>query len=193
MFRLSFTTASTVRLIAAAVVLTLACRTANAQVKPFKVTGGGSLPDGFAPFGGDSPHSATGNATFLGKYTGNGVGSALSFDPTTGSGTFHGVFVFVAANGDRLAFTYGDTDNGAEEVGTFQVYPAGGGNVTVTFIAEFNPIPALCTGRFSNVVDGSFIMTAETDAFPLQLDAEGYTPPFHYTWSGSGWLEFGKP
>ncbi len=153
----------------------------------FKVTGGGPAPDGISLFGADSPQcSATGNATELGKYSGDGVANAISFDPTTGSGTFHGSFVFVAANGDKLAFTYGDTDNGAKEVGTFQLADAGGGNVTVTFIAEFNPIPALCTGRFKDVIGGSFIMVAVTEPFALEIDAEGFSPPFNYTWEGEG-------
>lgn len=172
-------------------VLALACR-ADAQVKPFKITGGGPAPDGFSIFGAPSQHSATGHATELGKYTGDGVATALSFDPTTGSGTFHGFVVFEAANGDKLAFTYGDTDNGAEEVGTFRVVDAGGGKVKVIFVAEFNPIPELCTGRFANVVDGSFIMTAETEPFELDIDADGYSPPFDYTWEGQGWIEFRK-
>jgi hypothetical protein len=100
--------------------------------------------------------------------------------------------VFVAANGDQLAFTYGDRSNGAEQVGQFQLFDAGGGDVTVTFIAEFNPIPELCTGRFKNVIDGSFIMVAVTQPFALQLDENGFSPPFNYTWEGEGWIEFGK-
>ncbi len=135
-----------VPLAALAVVLTLACN-AQAQVKPFFVTGGGPAPDGLSIFGADSPHSATGNATLLGKYSGNGVANVLSFDPTTLSGTFEGYFTFVAANGDKLAMTYGNPDNGAEQVGTFQLFNAGGGNVVAVFLAEFNPIPSKCTGR----------------------------------------------
>jgi hypothetical protein len=179
-----------VRLAALAAVLALACPAANAQVVPFKVTGGGPVPDGFSPFGADSPHSATGNATYLGRYSGNGVANVLSFDFTTLSGTFHGSYTFVAANGDKLACTYGDTDNGAEQVGQFQLYPVGGGEVYVVFIAEFNPIPAQCTGRFADVVDGSFLMVATTEPFVLELDEHGFTPPFNYTWQGKGWLEF---
>jgi hypothetical protein len=172
-------------------VLTLACRV-DAQVKPFKVTGGGPAPDGISIFGGDSPHSATGNATLLGKYSGNGVANSLSFDPETLSGTFDGFFIFVAANGDKLAMTYGNPDNGAEQVGTYQLIPVGGGMVQAVFLAEFNPIPSLCTGRFANVVDGSLIMLAVSEPFALVLDEDGYSPPFNYTWQGSGWLEFDK-
>lgn len=173
-------------------VLTLACQTANAQVKPFKVTGGGPAPKGLSIFGADSPHSATGNATELGKYSGDGIANVLTFDPETGSGTFHGFFIFVAANGDELAFTYGDTDNGAAQVGEFQLYDAGGGKVKAVFIAEFNPIPELCTGRFKDVIDGSFIMVAVTKPFALDVDANGFSPPFNYTWEGEGWIEFKK-
>src|SRR5262245_44540429 len=122
-----------VRLTAAAVVLALACPAASAQVKPFKVKGGGTAPEGLSPLGADSPHSATGQATHLGKYSGNGVLNVLSFNPSTGAGTFHGVYTFVAANGDKLAFTYGDTDNGAEQAGEFQLFDAGGGKVYAVF------------------------------------------------------------
>jgi hypothetical protein len=177
-------------LTAAAVILALVCPALNAQVVPFKVTGGGPAPEGLSPFGADSPHSATGNATHLGKYSGNGVANVLSFNPVTGAGTFHGHYTFVAANGDKLAFTYGDTANGAEQVGEFQLYDAGGGKVYVVFIAEFNPIPAQCTGRFKDVIDGSFIMVATTEPFVLELDEDGFTPPFDYTWEGEGWIEF---
>jgi hypothetical protein len=170
-------------------VLTLECR-AEAQVKPLKITGGGPAPEGLSIFGFDSPHTATGIATHLGKYSGNGVANALSFDPETLSGTFEGYFIFVAANGDKLAMTYGNPDNGAEQVGTFQLVDAGGGKVKAVFLAEFNPIPELCTGRFAKVVDGSLIMLAVSDPFALVVDEEGYSPPFDYTWEGKGWLEF---
>ncbi len=170
-------------------VLTLAGN-AQAQVKPLKITGGGPAPDGISPFGSDSPHLATGNATLLGKYSGNGIFNSLSFDPETLSGTFEGYFTFVAANGDKLAMTYGDTDNGAEQVGTYQLYPVGGGNVVAVFLAEFNPILSQCTGRFAKVTAGSLIMLAVSEPFPLVLDAEGYSPPFDYEWAGQGWLEF---
>ncbi len=170
-------------------VLTLACR-ADAQVKPFKVTGGGAAPDGLSIFGADSPHSATGNATLLGKYSGNGIANVLSFDPATRSGTFEGFYVFVAANGDKLACTYGNPDNGAEQVGTFQLIPVGGGKVRAVFLAEFNPILSECTGRFKNVVAGSLIMLATSDPFALTIDDEGFSPPFDYTWEGQGWMEF---
>jgi hypothetical protein len=159
-------------------------------VVPFKVSGGGPAPDGASVFGFPSPHSATGNATHVGKYSGDGVFQSLSFDPFTGGGTFHGTFTFEAKNGDKLACTYGETDNGAEEAGTYQVYPTDDGQVYVVFVAEFNPIPSECTGRFAKVVDGSFIMVAVSEPFDLVLDAEGFTPKFNYEWDGKGWLKF---
>jgi hypothetical protein len=191
----SLRNAVVVRLSALGIVLTLASHRAEAQVEPFKVTGGGPAPMGLSILGADSPHSATGHATHVGRYSGDGVANVLSFDPSTGSGTFRGRYTFVAANGDRLACTYGDTRNGARQDGTFQVYDAGFGDIVVVFIAEFNPIPAECTGRFRDVVDGSFLMVAETDPFPLQIDEDGFTPPFDYTWEGDGWIEFqrGRP
>jgi hypothetical protein len=192
MFRALLPTASAARLTAAAVALALVCPAANAQVVPFKVTGGGPAPEGLSIFGADSPHSATGQATHLGKYSGSGVANVLSFNPATGEGTFHGHYTFVAANGDRLAFTYGDTNNGAKQAGMFQVHDAGGGEVFVVFIAEFNPIPAQCTGRFKDVIAGSFLMVATTEPFELELDKDGFTPPFDYTWEGQGWIEFRK-
>jgi hypothetical protein len=178
-----------VGLAALVAVLALAGR-ADAQVKPLKITGGGPVPEGISIFGFDSPHSATGNATLLGKYSGNGVANSLSFDPATLSGTFEGYFIFVAANGDKLAMTYGNPDNGAEQVGTYHIVPVGGGMVQAVFLAEFNPILSECTGRFKKVVDGSLIMLAVSDPFPLVIDDEGFSPPFDYEWSGQGWLEF---
>lgn len=172
--------------------LVFAGSAANAQVKPFKVTGGGSGPRGVSLIGADSPHSATGNATHVGKYSGDGVFNSLSFDFATLSGTFHGAFTFVAKNGDKLAFTYGDTTNGAEQAGIYQGYLTDDGLIYVVFVAEFNPIPSQCTGKFKTVVDGSFIMVAVSEPFPLEIDENFFTPPFDYTWEGEGWIEFKK-
>jgi hypothetical protein len=85
--------------------------------------------------------------------------------------------VFVAANGDQLAFNY---------AGTFQLFDAGGGKVYVVFTAEFTPVPQDSTGRFANVTGGSFTMVATTEPFVL-----GSTAPVGYTWQGAGFLEFG--
>src|SRR5262249_39431175 len=111
----------------------------------------------------------------------------LSIDPATGTGTFRGSFVFVAANGDRLAMDYGaDPAN----PGRFTVAPAGGGKVGVTFVGGFNPDPGVSTGPFASVTGGSFVMVATTEAFDPTPNAQGYTAPFHYTWEGQGRLEF---
>lgn len=176
--------------LAALVVLGLAAGPARAQVVPWKVTGSGGGTKGFSILGDDSPYSASGRATHLGKYTGSGIVQALSFDPQSLSGTFRGTYTFVTKNGDKLACTHGDTDNGAEEPGTYQVYPAAGGKVYVVYVAEFNPIPSECTGRFQNVVDGSLIMVATSEPFDLTIDENGFTPPFGFTWEGSGWLQY---
>jgi hypothetical protein len=78
-----------------------AAANADTRAVPFKVTGGGTAPLGLPVFpGGTAPHNATGTATHLGNYSGNeGEFELLSFDPVTGTGTFRGSFVFVAANG----------------------------------------------------------------------------------------------
>jgi hypothetical protein len=167
---------------------------AQAQVKPFKVNGGGTAPLGTSVFGFDSPHDATGNGTHLGKYSGNeGNFNSLSFDPDTLSGTFEGSFVFVAANGDRLACTYGDTDNAAASAGFYFAVPSAElGKFNIIFCAEFNPILDECTGRFEGLTAGSFIMLAMTEPVELELDDNGFTPPFEYTWDGKGTLTFAK-
>ncbi len=191
MFRNGLLNRLVASIVALGALLTAASHRAEAQVVPFKVTGGGNAPDGLSIVGADSRHDATGKATHLGRYSGDeGIANVLSFDPTMGAGTFEGSYVFVAANGDRLAFTYGDTDNGAEQPGEFMIFDAGGGKVYVVFIAEFNPIPSRSTGRFKDVVDGSFIMIAVTEAFVPVIDEDGYTAPFRYTWEGEGWIEF---
>lgn len=181
-------------LVASVAVLALMCPAADAQVKPFLVTGGGPVPDGLSVAGADSPHSATGVATHLGKYAGDGVARVQTLDLMSLTGTFKGEFVFAAANGDKLACTYGDTANGAAEVGKFQLFPVGNtGKVVAVFVAEFNPDTAKCTGKFKDVVDGSFLMIAVTEPFPLVIDPEtGFSPPFNYAWTGAGWLEFRK-
>jgi hypothetical protein len=104
-------------LLALAASLALASPRAEAQVKPLKITGGGSAPDGLSliPYT-PAPHNATGHATELGKYTGQGWFQILDFTgPLSGEFSSAPNFVFVAANGDHLAMTYGDTSNGAAE------------------------------------------------------------------------------
>jgi hypothetical protein len=98
-------------------------------------------------------------------------------------------FVFVAANGDRLAMTYGDTNNGAEQPGQVTLVPNGDGSLTAYFVAEFNPDLPNCTGRFAKLTGGSLIMYAVSDPFFILGTS---TTPFEDSWSGSGMLTFGK-
>jgi hypothetical protein len=171
--------------------LALASSQAEAQVKPFKITGGGYAPDGISliPFSPVS-HSTVGNATELGSYTGEGYFQILdSTGPLSAEFSSAPNFVFVAANGDHLAMTYGDTDNGAEQPGQATLVPNNDGSFTAYFVAEFNPDLANCTGRFAKLTGGSFIMYAVSDPFFILGTS---TTHFNYTWYGSGTLTFGK-
>jgi hypothetical protein len=170
------------------VVLTFACRTAHAQVKPFKVTGGGIVD--FVPSTLDTPafHFAVGTATELGDYYGDGKVQLDEFlSPTSAAFSSAVPFVFTAANGDKLAFHYGRTDFGAAGPGIVQLFPADDGKVVAVWVAEFNPVPDECTGRFQKVIGGSFIMTAVTEPFVF-----GSSDPVAYTWSGDGSIEYQK-
>jgi hypothetical protein len=169
--------------------LVLARSETHAQVvKPFKVTGAGTAA--YIPVVPFVPvfHDATGQATELGRYSGSGEFQLLGFaGPTTANFDSAVPFVFVAANGDQLAFTYGDVTNHAAQAGQVTLYPADGGLVVAVFVAEFNPVPALCTGRFATVSGGSFTMTAVTDPFEL-----GGFDPVGYSWSGAGTITYSK-
>jgi hypothetical protein len=168
-------------------VLVLAGSQAQAQVvKPFKVEGSGTVD--YIPVVPGVPvfHDATGEATELGRYYGAGKVQLLGFTgPTTADFDSAVPFVFIAANGDILAFTYGDTTNGAAEPGQVTLYPLPGGPFFTVWVAEFNPVPALCTGRFAKVIGGSFTMVAVTDPFVL-----GARDPVGYSWFGDGTLTF---
>jgi hypothetical protein len=132
------------------------------------------------------PHSATGNATELGKYSGNGVFQLLSIDPATLTGTFEGVFTFVAANGDQLAMNYGAVPNNP---GQFVLLSTGQpGQFYAVFVAEFTPNPALSTGRFADAIGGGFTMVASSA--PFSLTPTGFSTPFVYCWVGEGSLVF---
>jgi len=167
------------------VALTLTCQQAEAQVKPFKVTGEGSAPQGLSVLQerGQTrtmrvwPRSCfrshgRGTATHLGKYSGNG------FAQVTGDGTFTGAFDFVAANGDVLSCVH---------PGTFTVHPDGNGQFYAIFDAIFTPTSA-STGKFANV-SGSFRMIAITKSFDFLATS---TSPFDFEWQGEGSLEFAK-
>ena len=173
--------------------LVAAGQRADAQVKPFKISGGGTA-DYIPTQPGQVPnHISTGQATELGNHTGAGslmlIGQTELGLPLFKSAT---PYVFTAANGDKLAFTYGDTTNGAAGPGI--VYPALVGGtpeqpiVVATFDAEFNPYLPLCTGRFEKVVAGRVRMIAVTAPFKLGDTVDRVA----YTWQGEGWLEFKK-
>ena len=180
-------------------VLAVFCGNAAAQVeKPFKISGGGVGPTGL-PLPGQVPrsHSSTGEATHLGRYSGDGKveTDSASFDPETG--TFSGEFgsgspyVFTGANGDELVCYYGRTDFGATNPGTFElvivdVLSDGSLVVEGTFVAEFVAQPKLSTGKFAGVT-GNWIMYASTSPFVL-----GSSDPIDYTWEGEGTLTFQK-
>lgn len=175
----------------ATVALVLTVGQAQAQVKPFKISGSGVAPNGIALIPGTpAPHSASGQANELGSYFGEGSFKLLNYTgPTTAAFASAEPFVFVAPNGDELAFTYGDTANGALQPGSLTLFPAAGGSFIAVFVAEFNPEPALSTGRFAKIVDGSVTMVWTTDPFFITGNT---TTPFAYTWTGSGSLEFEK-
>ncbi|MEX1027186.1 MAG: hypothetical protein WD049_04165 [Candidatus Paceibacterota bacterium] len=194
-------------------VAALACPTAEAQVKAFKISGEGEGPIGLPLPGQDARmHWVVGNATHLGRHYGEGTvqtdeGEQYHFDDDNNlthiTGTFgsgDGGFTFTAANGDKLGCHYGRADDSehvevaADEPGTFELTV-----LEVTFeddqpiflvealwIAEFVPQPSLCTGRFAGVT-GSWIMYAESEPFVLGSD-----DPVRYSWEGKGKLTFVK-
>jgi hypothetical protein len=176
-----------------ALALVLAPNQAQAQTKPFKIAGGGIAPDGIPLPGGSAPHWAVGNGTFLGKYNGSGEVETLTATFNTDgtvTGTFQSpvAFVFTGANGDNLACYYGNTQFGAQNVGTFTLYPVPGfaGWYVALFIAEFVPYAPDCTGKFQGV-SGGWIMYALSEPFAL-----GSTDPVGYAWEGEGSLTFPK-
>lgn len=160
------------------------------EESPFRITGGGSAPNGLPLVPGvTTTFSATGNATKLGKYEGDGTLTLGSLEISAAgevSGTFQGTFVFVAANGDRLAVTYGDGLTGTL---TGQLSADGLSVENVEFDAFFLPDPANSTGRFERVIGGGWRMIANADPLSLVGGAPGFTAPFDYTWSGVGTLE----
>lgn len=111
-------------LVVAAVLVAAASGKAHAQVKPFKVTGGGVVDYVPVQVGVPVFHWAIGEATELGRYYGEGKVQLDQFTgPATAEFSSAVPFVFTAANGDKLAFTYGDTDNGAEQPGQVTLTP----------------------------------------------------------------------
>jgi hypothetical protein len=164
--------------IAFAVALALTAGAAQAQHKPFKVSGGGTVDHIPLSPGDTATHWATGQGTEIGEYYGDGIVRLDSFtSQTTGDFSSAEPFIFIAANGDELAFDY---------AGVVELIPAAGGKFTTKWVAIFTPVTAFCTGRFAKVTGGSFVMTAITDPFNFGDHNIGYT------WSGDGSLIFGK-
>jgi hypothetical protein len=167
----------------------MAAANAATHTAAFKISGSGSAPRGLPEIPTNSgPHTATGNATELGKYTGSGRFTLLSIDMAQGTGTFQGVFTFVAANGDQLAMNYGADPS---DPGHLAVLPAGNGQFYAVFVAEFTPNPALSTGRFADAIGGGFTMVAVSTPFSFDfINPPFYTTPFDYSWAGEGSLVF---
>ena len=182
-----------VSLFAFALVLAFSQGTAQAQVdKPFKITGGGPAPEGIflTPL---TPgiHYATGHATELGRYSCVGMFQLLGYNSQTVA-TFSSApyCVFTAEDGDILACTYGDVTHGADWTGRGHADACPPRHASPRcFVAEFNPVPALCTGRFAKVTGGSFLMIAKSSPFSI---VGAQTTPFTYTWEGEGSLTFTK-
>jgi hypothetical protein len=191
MLRKSWLNTVVVPLVAFVAVLTLASQVAEAQVKPFKITGSGVAPSGLSLIPGvPAPHVSTGQATELGNHTGAGFFTILDFTgPLTAEFSSAPTYVFTAANGDKLAFTYGDVNNGAASPGEVTLIPNSDGSFSALFVAEFNPVPSQSTGRFAKVTGGSFVMIAQSSPFFLFGTA---STPFSYTWEGEGTLTFQK-
>jgi hypothetical protein len=155
-----------VPLIALGALLTLACPRAEAQiVKPFKVTGAGIAPKGLSLVpGSPTPHWAVGQATGLGKYYSAGAFTLLKFtSPTTADFASLVPCVFVAANGDKLACTYGDTTNGAKQVG----------KATLTVVGFTEPFTCIPVGAKSATAGTTCTATARSGRTARPL-----APPF---------------
>lgn len=187
----------TTAIISFALVLGVIAAPSHAQVVPFKIDGSGNiLSDLFPAPGAAAAHTSTGQATHMGRYNGLGIVKIETINLATGEGTFSSdvPYVFEATNGDRLVFQYGRTDAesgaspAAAEAGKVKIVPAENGQVKAVWDAEFNPVPELCTGRFANVVSGSFRMIATTDPFDFGPLPAG----LGYSWVGEGKIDLGK-
>lgn len=161
------------------------------KIVPFKIDGGGPAPDGLPLVPGmTAAHSATGHATGLGTYHGQGtfVLGSLNISATGAvTGTFQGTFVFAGAHA-KLAVNYGSGFSGNF---TGQVSADGASVMNVTFDAMFTPDAAHSTGRFAHATGGGWRMIAKAEPIAL-VPASAFTAPFNYTWSGKGFLEFSK-
>ena len=189
MFRNSWLKSVVVPLVALVAILALTCHKAEAQVKPFKITGAGIGPFGLPLPGEDPrPHCIVGNATHLGKHYGEGTVKTLSAEfhldgRITGTFQSGSPFVFTGANGDVLACNYGQKT--PTTPGTFELVPVGPPGIYVAYwIADFVPVTADCTGKFAGVT-GSWVMYAVSEPFLL-----GSNETLYYSWEGDGELTF---
>ena len=186
-------------LVALAALALVASGTAGAKDKSFLVVGTGVATEGL-PLPGEAPrpHWIVGFATHLGLHTGEGTVKTDTVVPDLDNGRFTGEFgsgspfVFVGADGDKLACNYGRGDIDAKEPGTFEltivdILADGSLVVEALFIAEFVVIPEESTGKFAGA-KGSWIMYAQTAPFVL-----GSIAPTPYGWVGSGKLNLKKP
>jgi hypothetical protein len=153
------------------------------QTVPIEIAGSGEAPQGIPVVPGNTDSfTSTGLTNLTGGYTGTGTYTLLSYTgPTTG--TFQGTFDYVAGNGDTLAVNFG-----AGSPGTFTVTPVGNGKVIAQFVTVGTPIPSECTGRFAGVVGGGFTGVAVTEPFDPTPNAQGFTPPFKFSWEAEGML-----
>ena len=159
----------------------------KAQTEPFDIIGAGIAPNGIPVTPDDPvPHWAIGVATDLGLYYGQGLFQIDAFtSPTTADFSSTVPFVFTGSDGGQLVCYYGRVDEGESSPGVATLYPQADGKFVAVFVAEFTPVYAECTGRFSKLIGGSFIMVATTEPFVL-----GSTDPVAYWWEGQGTLTF---
>jgi hypothetical protein len=169
-------------LIALAATLALTSSRAEAQVTSFKFKGGGQVPDGPSLLPNTTTaYTTTGTATQLGKYTGEGLSEVGGFTSLS-TGEFVGEVVFVAANGDELAFRY---------AGEFTLEQNDDGSFTAFLVGEGTPDVANCTGRFAKLMGGSVTVHSVLGPFFIIDPVTLATTPCDYSWQGSGTITFG--
>lgn len=182
-----------------------ASQQAVAQTVPFLIVGSGDIPEGLSLIPGESrPHTSVGYATSVGFHRGQGSVQIIDFLSQTTAAFKSGTpykFTSILNRRDTLACNYGTVDAtpGASEPGSVTLYPVDpeNGIFYAIFIAEFTPALAECTGKFSRLRDGNFLMYARTepfqvvgaDAVAVPSDADGI---IQYSWIGVGSLRFAR-